>query len=205
MPPKVIRGQGALEEDKKRLLPSYAQKHPLQHSWTWWFYETDKTKSWDENLKAITSFQTVEDFWSVYTSVKPASRLSHGCDYCVFKEGITPMWEDKANRRGGRWLMILPRRNRLLQLDYLWLETLMLMVGESFFHYGGDICGAVVNIRPRCDKIAIWTKDAHNKQNILAIGWKLKEGLGLGPHIPFSYQVHANTILKARKYDQKDE
>lgn len=28
-------------------------KHPLQHSWTLWYYKNDRTKSWEENLKEV--------------------------------------------------------------------------------------------------------------------------------------------------------
>jgi len=36
------------------------------------------------------------------------------------------------------------------------------MIGEQFDH-GDEICGAVVNVRNRQDKISIWTKNASNE------------------------------------------
>jgi translation initiation factor 4E len=39
-------------------------KHPLQNSWTLWFYENDRNKSWEDNQVEIYTFNTVEDFWS---------------------------------------------------------------------------------------------------------------------------------------------
>lgn len=39
---------------------------------------------------------------------------------------------------------------------------LLAMIGEQFDH-GDEICGAVVNVRSRQDKIAIWTKNASNE------------------------------------------
>ncbi|GLH09541.1 hypothetical protein R5R35_004613 [Gryllus longicercus] len=204
MAPRVIRGQGASEDIKKRTSSVDSGKHPLQNSWTLWFHKTERSRSWDENLRPVINFHTVEDFWGVFTHVKPASQLSDGCDYCVFKEGIAPMWEDKANRRGGRWVMKLPRADRSSKLDTLWEETLIAMIGEDFFNHGADVCGAVINIRSGFDKISIWTKDARNKQSILAIGWKLKECLGLGPSIPLAYQAHVDTIMKQRPYGKND-
>jgi len=32
------------------------------------------------------------------------------------------MWEDKANRAGGRWLFNLDRKQRETDLDRFWLE-----------------------------------------------------------------------------------
>jgi translation initiation factor 4E len=41
-------------------------KHPLQHRWTLWYDNPKKrnsAESWEENLKKIYTFDTVEDFW----------------------------------------------------------------------------------------------------------------------------------------------
>ena len=35
-------------------------KHPLQHAWTLWYYKNDRSKSWEENLKEVVTFDTVE-------------------------------------------------------------------------------------------------------------------------------------------------
>lgn len=32
------------------------------------------------------------------------------------------MWEDEANRRGGRWLLSLERKQRSNDLDRYWLD-----------------------------------------------------------------------------------
>lgn len=47
------------EED----IPQEVIKHPLQTSWTLWFYENDRNKSWEDNQVEIYTFNTVEDFW----------------------------------------------------------------------------------------------------------------------------------------------
>ena len=38
-------------------------KFPLQDSWSFWFYKNEKTKSWKENVKFMTTVDFVEDFW----------------------------------------------------------------------------------------------------------------------------------------------
>lgn len=38
-------------------------KFPLENSWSFWFYKGEKSKSWKENVKFITSVDFVEDFW----------------------------------------------------------------------------------------------------------------------------------------------
>jgi translation initiation factor 4E len=101
-----------VEEEKGKTSPSVPPeiacvKHPLQHPWTLWYYRNDRTKSWQENLREVVTFATVEDFWAVFNHIESASRLGPGSDYSVFKAGIKPMWEDEKNANGGRWLLNL--------------------------------------------------------------------------------------------------
>ena len=42
------------------------------------------------------------------------------------------MWEDPANNRGGRWVLQLqPGQIGDTALDQLWLETLLMIIGET--------------------------------------------------------------------------
>ena len=49
------------------------------------------------------------------------------------------------------------------------------MIGEQFDH-GDEICGAVVSVRSRQEKIAIWTKNASNETAQVVLS-KRKGGL----------------------------
>lgn len=81
------------------------------------------------------------------------------------------MWEDAANKNGGRWLIELNRKQRMTELDRLWLEIILCMIGEGFNQYSSDICGAVVNIRGKNDKVAVWTADAESSTGVMDIGY----------------------------------
>uniref|UniRef100_A0A3Q1ILV8 Eukaryotic translation initiation factor 4eb n=1 Tax=Anabas testudineus TaxID=64144 RepID=A0A3Q1ILV8_ANATE len=189
-------------------------KHPLQNNqcvinlislvlwkmvmeWALWFFKNDKSKTWQANLRLISKFDTVEDFWALYNHIQLSSNLMSGCDYSLFKDGIEPMWEDERNRRGGRWLITLSKQQRKSDLDRFWLETLLCLVGEAFDDYSDDVCGAVINVRAKGDKIAIWTTDYENKEAITHIGRVYKERLGVPPKVIIGYQSHADTATKS--------
>ena len=67
------------------------------------------------------------------------------------------MWEDEANKFGGKWIVRL-RKGRALQLrtklilplsglsSRCWENLVLAMLGEQFM-VGEEICGAVVSIR----------------------------------------------------------
>ncbi|CRL08365.1 CLUMA_CG021344, isoform A [Clunio marinus] len=169
-------------------------KHPLQHAWTLWYYEPDRTKTWEDNQNQVSTFNTVEDFWSLFTHIRQPSEVKIGSDYSLFKENIRPMWEDKANKNGGRWMISL-NRNQRPELDRYWIDTVLCLIGEAFENFD-DVCGAVVNIRPKGDKIAVWTSNSNNKDALIEIGRKLKEGLNLPERFKIHYQTHNDAMVK---------
>lgn len=53
---------------------------------------------------------------------------------------------------------------------YLIFCQLLCLIGEAFDEHSSDVCGAVINIRAKGDKIAIWTRDTENQDAVLHIG-----------------------------------
>ncbi|XP_069094410.1 eukaryotic translation initiation factor 4E [Pleurodeles waltl] len=199
--PDTTANTTASEEEKSESLevanPENYIKHPLQNRWALWFFKNDKSKTWQANLRLISKFDTVEDFWALYNHIQVSSNLMSGCDYSLFKDGIEPMWEDEKNKKGGRWLITLNKQQRRNDLDRFWLETLLCLIGEAFDVHSDDVCGAVVNVRAKGDKIAIWTTECENREAVTHIGKVYKERLGLAPKMVLGYQSHADTATKS--------
>lgn len=146
--------QGNIKEEISDMAPECLIKHPLQNKWTLWYLENDRTKSWEEMLNEITSFGTVEDFWSIYNYIKQPTEIKQHSDYSLFKKDIRPMWEDDANKAGGRWMISLPKTSRRTDLDTIWLDVILSLIGESFVN-ADEVNGAVLNARTRGDKIGM--------------------------------------------------
>ncbi|CAD5231891.1 unnamed protein product [Bursaphelenchus xylophilus] len=182
------------ENEEKQIERPLKSKHPLQHKWAFWFLKGDRTRDWEDCLKQVVVIDSVEDFWGFYLRIVPASGLSFGSDYYLFKEGIKPMWEDPQNVKGGRWLVIVHKAQRATKLDELWLEIMMAIVGEQFEGHGEYICGAAVNVRQKGDKIALWTSDASLDDVNRRIGMILKNKLGLDDNI--RYEVHKDASAR---------
>ncbi|CAH2992389.1 unnamed protein product [Chilo suppressalis] len=163
-------------------------KHPLENTWTVWFY-TNTSQKWNENLVNITSFDTVEDFWCLFHHMKLPSELQHGQEYSIFKGGVRPMWEDAANKKGGRLLIPVDRKN-YEEVNKIWLDTILLMIGENFNDLNRIIRGVVVNIRPKTDrtKVGVWLADKNKKDENIRFGMKLKEFLGIS--WPLNFCAH---------------
>ncbi|GMN43414.1 hypothetical protein TIFTF001_012618 [Ficus carica] len=173
------------------------QPHSLEHSWTFWFDSpTAKSKqtAWGNSIRPIYTFTTVEKFWSIYNNVRHPSKLAQGADFHCFKFKIEPKWEDPVCANGGRWTITFPRGKS----DTCWLYTLLAMIGEQFDH-GDEICGAVVNVRQKQDKVAIWTKNASNEAAQLSIGKQWKELLDYNDTIGFIFHDDAMKLDRGAK------
>lgn len=55
-------------------------------------------------------------------------------------------------------------------LPFLLRAQLLCLLGECFEDYSGEVCGAVVNIRAKGDKIALWTSEAEDRAGVMHIG-----------------------------------
>lgn len=177
--------------------PELLIKHPLQNSWTLWFFKNDRNRCWEDNQRPIITFNTVEDFWALYNHIELASKLNAGCDYSLFKEGIKPMWEDDKNKRGGRWLINLDKKQRQNSLDNFWLEVMLCLIGESFDDHSQYVNGAVVSVRPKGDKIGMWLGDSSASESITTVGRRVKERLGIDPQVTLGFEAHQDTMKKS--------
>ncbi|KAA1478700.1 translation initiation factor eIF4e [Dentipellis sp. KUC8613] len=164
-----------------------APEHPLQYTWT--IYHDTKSKmpftpatadglhpqpaeagDYEAGLTTIGDFDTVESYCRYFNWLKPPSKLDRNSNYHLFKLGIKPMWEDAANAQGGKW--VLTMKNNPALLDRCWQWLTMALVGEELDE-GDEICGAVVSLRSKVDRIQLWTRSKDDVEKINGIGRKL--------------------------------
>lgn len=48
---------------------------------------------------------------------------------------------------------------------------LMAMVGEQFEEYSDQICGSVVNVRNKGDKVSLWLRESSDEEGVKRIGY----------------------------------
>jgi hypothetical protein len=165
-------------------------KHPLLHAWTLWHYQNDTKLGWDENLVPVYTFRYVEDFWGLYSRLQAASSLFSGQDYCLFKEGIRPAWEDEANMNGGRWVIgSLDPMQRGQLLDNFWLEVMMFLIGAEA-QSETMVNGAVVMVRNKGDKICVWCRESRPERDVMDVGHELKKRLGIHKELNIGFEDH---------------
>lgn len=130
-------------------------EHPLKATWIVWYRPpTSKYSDYEKSTIALGAVSTVENFWALYSHLKRPSLLPSVSDYHIFKKGIRPVWEDEANKRGGKWIVRLKKG----VADRYWEDLLLAIVGDQFAEAGEEVCGAVLSVRSGEDVLSVWTR-----------------------------------------------
>lgn len=134
---------------------SSTSERQLKATWIVWYRPpTSKYSDYEKSTIALAPISTVEGFWTVYSHLKRPSLLPAVSDYHIFKKGIRPVWEDEANKRGGKWIVRLKKG----VADRYWEDLLLAIVGDQFAEAGEEVCGAVLSVRSGEDVLSVWTR-----------------------------------------------
>ncbi|KAJ3573414.1 hypothetical protein NP233_g2451 [Leucocoprinus birnbaumii] len=206
-----------IEDPKTPGVHMKAPEHPLQFSWT--IYHDSKakfpftpasaapnsttsdtsaafnnhppdTQDYEAGLTVIGEFTTVEAFCRYFNWLKPPSKLEKNSNYHLFKSGIKPMWEDPANANGGKWVLTMKNNPELLDRSWTWLA--MALVGEELDD-GDEICGAVVSLRTKVDRIQLWTRSKDDVEKLNRIGKKMVKLLDVSESDQIGLEFQYNT------------
>ncbi|CAM6089826.1 unnamed protein product [Calypogeia fissa] len=186
------RGRDAADEKDRRLREADDRDRqsreqragllPLQHKFVFWYTRRSPgvriQMSYEDSMKKISEFGTVEGFWSCYCHLARASTLPNPTDFHLFKEGIRPLWEDTANRNGGKWII----RFKKLVSGRFWEDLVLAMIGDQL-DFGDTVCGAVLSIRFGEDILSVWNRNASDNQAVMSLRDSIKRHL----HLPVSY------------------
>ena len=178
-------------------------KTPLHREWVLWFDNprlAPEGTSWRDNLKECGTFSSVETFWEVFNNVQPASALSANSNYHIFVKGVEPMWEDKANVNGGKFVLTIPKKeSKGGRLDESWLFTVLAVIGETIDASGDEVCGTVVSIRKSQDRVALWLKSCQ-PEKCMKIGERWKKALGVSAKTSMKYQSHKDAAASGSSF-----
>ncbi|OJT13740.1 Eukaryotic translation initiation factor NCBP [Trametes pubescens] len=154
--------------------------------WVFWFRQQrapgNKITNYEEGIKKISAFSSVESFWSLWTHVHQPSSLLPTTDYLLFHSGIRrPVWEDPLNLSGGKWII----RLRKGVADRLWEDLVLAVIGDQFDGVGDgegaqpdsaasegvppgewpEICGCTISVRQNEDIISLWNRRDGNPKS----------------------------------------
>ena len=93
------------------------------------------------------------------------------------------MWEDEANKDGGRWQFKINKG----YANKLWEDLILALIGEQF-EYENEIHGIVIITKPYFDSISVWNKNSKNPDIVDSIKNDLIRVLSLPEDVKMDYQ-----------------
>ncbi|KGO77336.1 Translation Initiation factor eIF- 4e [Penicillium italicum] len=172
-------------------------EHPLKSTWIVWYRPpTPKYSDYEKSTVPLASISSVESFWAVYSHLKRPSLLPTVSDYHIFKKGIRPVWEDEANKRGGKWIV----RFKKGVSDRYWEDLLLAMVGDQFAEAGDEVCGAVLSVRGGEDVLSVWTRIDGGRN--IKIRETIKRLLSFPADTNIIWKSHDDSIAQRSAIDQ---
>lgn len=185
-------GEKGLGGDKNSLAESKSESksHPLEHKWVWSYkptivYKQQSAEDWMSDYRRLTPspFETVEEFWSIFSHLHNFNILDYGNIYSVFRDEILPVWEHPANCNGYSIVIYVNKNNSDDMIARIYELSLLVLIGNNL------PCSAIINgctfeRKAGGNKIVFWmgsTPEAADermeqmKQILVAIGTQRKD------------------------------
>lgn len=167
--------------------------HLLESMYTFWYMKRGnksaaaQAESYEQSIKKIGDFASIEQFWALYSHIqRPGDPgTEKPMDYIMFKHGIKPMWEDENNKKGGKWVVRIPKKLSA----YFWESLIMAIIGEQF-EVGNEICGVVLSVRFSEDVLSIWNRTSNNREALERIRDMMRRVLKLPGNVQMDYRRH---------------
>jgi hypothetical protein len=197
-----------LKDPKKRRDLKALEKNvgdmPLADTWTFWVNKGQpqamRENDFVKNIQNSGTCRTLKEFCEQWNALLVQHPLTMFVSVRLFKEHIRPLWEDPANRQGGKWVFVAPchiDRDVVISLENgdindslrsFVLVAVHLIVG-ALCHYT-NMCGIVLTVRSYGFLITLWNNDSSDQTQIDAVKKRLFQ-LGFKR---VKYQSHQITI-----------
>lgn len=93
------------------------------------------------------------------------------------------MWEDEANKYGGRFTL---RLNKGFS-NKVWEDLVLGMIGEQF-DAENEIHGVIVSVRHNLDTISVWIKNGRDQSNVQKIKQDIMRICSLSDEIKVDFE-----------------
>ena len=148
-------------------------------------------EDFEQELKPLAKFHTIEEFWGLYKHMIRPSQLETCTKLFLFQSNIKPLWEDEANKNGGRFYLRIKKEGA----DKLW-ENLVLAYISDNFEFNDDICGLQMAVRhDNIVVISLWVQSMKTSVKEETTRW-LRDKLYVPNKIRIEYQDHPRSHEK---------
>ncbi|EAY11393.1 translation initiation factor 4E-related protein [Trichomonas vaginalis G3] len=141
---------------------------PIPNKWVFWYLipcKGGQNVHWSEYLHPLHSFDTIEGFCKLLSSIEHLHSLLKGCRYYVFREGVKPLWEDPSVKDGNVVSIEMDKTPENTEnIEQKWQDIIIPTLNEEL---GPDVVGVEFASRETSWRMASWIKkDSKNIDKI---------------------------------------
>lgn len=188
-----IEKENSLEEKPNiEISTDTQQKTKLSNKYIFWFRISDDiikdqfqkqiidSTEYENQVKKIGEFDTIEDFWSLYQHIKKPDNCKQGIEIQLFKDPIRPMWEDEYNKKGGKLSLKLNKGYTTI----IWEELILGIIGNILpKEINEGINGIVFSSKKESNILQIWFKD-YNKNYYVELEQCIRDLIQIPNEVP---------------------
>lgn len=138
-------------------------------------------------IKPICTLTNAHELSYVLHHFKPFGDLPP-MDINAFKQNIKPLWEDKENIKGGKYIIRLKRETG----QRIFERVLVFFLGEAFTAM--EINGLVLSIRPKQFILGIWVKKNPSKEEETKFLGQLIDAIGIEFHVTVEFKLNDESL-----------
>ena len=143
--------------------------HPLNTSWTLWGHLPHDIEWTIKSYQCIHTVAYVEQVIALLYTLP--EKLITNCMLFFIREGIKPIWEDKANKSGGCFSYKIPNT----QVPSLWYDVCCAVAGESLSEdkiFNKAVVGVTISPKKNFCILKIWMTNCDHQNPAKIVGVK---------------------------------
>ena len=207
-----------MSQQNQFLIPDI-EHHKLQSVWTFSYCipprdSQNKTEQWERYLHHFSDFMSFEDFYGIINTLDKPSTLPISCRYYVFRKGIKPLWEDKANEDGFifsvEYELGTPKskgkgkgKDRAEIAGEKWTDLTLSVLAEDFPNVD-KINGIEFFHRKSGFRVALWAKKMDDKEE-KEIETAVNKLLGPNPPPLHTIKLSQSPVQRATSQSESNE
>lgn len=166
-------------------------KHQLPSEWSFYGFtsseDNEKITNYESQIQLLARFNTIEDFWQIYSHIIRPSSLQQKSAIHLFRGTSRAMREDPEHQNGGSFLIRVSKG----LAQYYWEQLILALIGERF---PKDVIGIIISARKGFFHLNLWHQTATDANLRLQICTDFCNFLHLPKGIRIDFTAH-NTVL----------
>lgn len=167
----------------------------------WKYYQVvapeNNQKSWADCIKPIATITTFPELLDSFDKTLEFG-LENLNDLNFFKNDIKPIWEEQANKNGGRIIMEVPLSQKDIVFE-IWKRTVVFCAMNLFTTVNGCVYAEKANFR-----ICIWIGDSNFSEEVTN-AWKKVLDNDQATFIYSSHDRASDASKRGKKYLHKNK